>query len=236
MTDNDGDVYDPRKGWLRLEVYVEPENGIAMFMRNGHVSARKDDSPLTNEWISRLNDAKVTALHVLLVTEDKIGDLFHPCVYDDKNSPSAVIGSGCLCKKALTDPLTGLPVVREHYRTVSGNIETWTYRSITGRGLPPASKAVSIIIDRHQFWLRDDDGTLQFLPRTDNSGYGIGYAGGGPYTLCQMIEQLVESDGATAVPPLHRPKPNAALAAWARDKTIDHQGEYTLADLRALIH
>ncbi|WP_328741273.1 hypothetical protein OHA91_39690 (plasmid) [Streptomyces erythrochromogenes] len=235
MADNYGDVYDPRMGWLRLEVYVEPENGVAMFMSNGHVSVKKDESQRVNEWISRLNESKVTALHALLVEDSKIGDLFHPCVYDDKDSPSAIGGQGCLCKQAFTDPLTALPVVREHYRTVSGNIETWTYRSITSRGLPPSSKVTSIIVDPHEFWMRDDDGALHFLPRTDNSGYGIGYGGGGPYTLCQMIEQLVESGGTVATPPRHRPAPNDALAAWARDDTISHQGEYTLKDLRAFI-
>ncbi|MET8298183.1 hypothetical protein ABZW02_29650 [Streptomyces sp. NPDC005180] len=49
--------------------------------------------------------------------------------------------------------------------------------------------------------MRDDEsGDLHFLPRTDSSGYGIGYGGGGPYTLCQMIEQLVESDGSNSTP------------------------------------
>jgi hypothetical protein len=76
---------------------------------------------------------------------------------------------------------------------------------------------------------------LHFLPRTDSSGYGIGYGGGGPYALCQMIEQLVESDGANSVPVRWRDEPNGALVTWARDSEISHQGEYTIEELRSMI-
>ncbi|MEU2395030.1 hypothetical protein [Streptomyces sp. NPDC007369] len=229
-------VFDRSRGWMSLDIYYEPGLNVALLHHTGHVSVKQGDSRYADTWIDRLQDCKPIALHTFLVEDEKIPALFQPCVYDDKDSPSAVGGSGCLCRKSMTDPITGLPVVREHYRTVSGNIESWTYKTITSRGLPEGRTVRSLIVDKHEFWMRDDEaGELHFLPRTDSSGYGIGYGGGGPYTLCQMIEQLVESDGANSTPVRWRDKPNGALAAWARNDEISHQGEYTIKELRSLI-
>ncbi|MFF4803338.1 hypothetical protein ACFY1U_33845 [Streptomyces sp. NPDC001351] len=57
---------------------------------------------------------------------------------DDKDSPAAVGGSGCLCYRTFMDPEFGLPVIAHRYRTVGGNTDQWgptrrTPRSIRGR-------------------------------------------------------------------------------------------------------
>ncbi len=57
------------------------------------------------------------AMHCTLVEQRKIPALFHPCAEEDKDSPSAIRGSGCVCRRTFYDIEFVLPVVGAHSRT-----------------------------------------------------------------------------------------------------------------------
>ncbi|MDX5562725.1 hypothetical protein PYK79_03590 [Streptomyces sp. ID05-04B] len=61
-------------------------------------------TPHFQEWLSRLERCEPNAMHCTLVAPTKIPSLFHPCVTEDKNSPTAISGSGCTCRRAFYDP------------------------------------------------------------------------------------------------------------------------------------
>jgi hypothetical protein len=105
---------------------------------------------------------------------------------------------GCTCLQTLYDPEFRLPVVTDHYRTVSGNIETWTYHTYAPLDLRPHDRFSSLIIDYRNsgnadVWVRTIDGLLSLIPEQEGHGYGIGYGGGGPFALAQFIQQIVTS-------------------------------------------
>lgn len=236
MSDAHPSIYTPGKGWLGLDAYYEPSGNIATFRGpNGITSVKGDDSDSAREWVARLEKIEPNGLHALLVSNRDIPKLFHPCVYDDPESESAIGGDGCVCRQTYIDPLTALPVVAEHYRTVSGNIEHWTYYSLTTAGLPEDEEVESIVIDPHEFWMRLSSGDLHYLPRTSSAGYGVGYGGGGPHQLCHMIEQLIASKGTNSAPVFTHARPNRGLFAWVSDAKVNHIGTHTLDELAALM-
>ncbi|MFE2431908.1 hypothetical protein ACFXJ5_34940 [Streptomyces sp. NPDC059373] len=120
------------------------------------------------------------------MTADKIPSLFHACVKDDTYSPSAVGGSGCVCYRTFMDPEFALTVVAHHHRTVSGNVDRWTYNTYAPLDLRPNDEFARLIIDRAgPFWVRTANGLLSFLPEEQARGYNIGYGGGGPAELAR---------------------------------------------------
>lgn len=140
-----------------------------------------------------------------LVRNDEASRLWNTCVFDDPESPSALDRDGCLCMTTFYDPLTCLPVVKEHYRTVSGNIERWDYWTFSPLSLPEGQALERLIIDRDAgvMWLRNDRGELHFLPEERGEGYEVGYSGSGPGNLADMIEKFVASDGHDVTPNTH---------------------------------
>jgi hypothetical protein len=115
-------------------------------------------------------------------------------VYSDPESPSAIAGDGCVCWQTYRDPETWLPVAAHHYRTVSGNIEHWDYKTYAPLSVPEGECLEALIIDREArvFWVRTDRGALHLLPEKQGAGYEVGYGGGGPTELARMILKTLE--------------------------------------------
>jgi len=107
------------------------------------------------------------------VESQRIPSLFDPCVDEDPASPSAVGGTGCVCRRAWSDPEFGLPVVGEHFRTRGGATDRWTFRTYAPLDLRPDDVFASVIIDRTSglFWIRTAAGTLSLLPESVSRGY-----------------------------------------------------------------
>jgi len=120
-------VYEPDEGWAHFVLYTEPTRGAVASAFNATVAVERE-TPYSREWLGRLERCEPNTLHTTLVSSDKIPNLFHPCVYEDKDSPGAIAGSGCVCLQPWYDPEFGLPVVADHYRTVGGAIERWKYK------------------------------------------------------------------------------------------------------------
>ncbi|MFJ9461619.1 hypothetical protein ACIRST_41930 [Kitasatospora sp. NPDC101447] len=221
-------------GWQHFVLYTEPGMGAAMSGLNGTVSVERD-SRYTQEWLRRLVPCEPNPLHTLLVGNDTIPKLFHPCVYTDPESPSAVGGSGCVCYQTFYDPEYGLPVVADHYRTVSGNIETWTRTTYAPYALREEDSFASFIIDGGDlFWLRTRAGILSLLPES-RSGYGIGYGGGGPTQLASYIQQLLDTDGQNTTAQSGWGNADKQILDWARDPANKNlTQELTLQDLRRI--
>ncbi|WP_240677106.1 hypothetical protein [Actinacidiphila soli] len=229
-------TYEPHKGWAHFVLYTEPEHGIAAGGLNATASFERQ-TPYVREWLGRLQRCEPNALHATLVENRKIPDLFHPCVYDDKDSPSAVGGSGCVCYQTSYDPEFGLPVVEHHYRTVGGNIENWTYFTYAPLDLRPDDTFASLIIDqRHLFWVRTADGVLSLLPEENGRGYGVGYGGGGPAELAQYIQKLIDSNGQDTAAGASRYDDSAdpQIHAWVSSEAATGSQELTLDDLKRI--
>ncbi|MFG2825038.1 hypothetical protein ACGFX4_37130 [Kitasatospora sp. NPDC048365] len=235
MSDQQPDLqltYD--RGWQHIVVHTEPGLGAAMSGLHGTVPIERD-SRYTREWLSRLEPCDPNPLHTLLVGNETIPKLFHPCVYDDPQSPSAVAGSGCVCYRTFYDPEYGLPVIAHHYRTVTGNIENWKHTTYAPYALREKDIFGSLIIDGGDlFWIRTQTGTLSLLPES-RSGYGIGYGGGGPTQLASYIQQLLDTDGSNTTAQAGYGKPAKRILDWTRDpanKALTQ--ELTLSDLRRI--
>ncbi|MEV8324574.1 hypothetical protein [Kitasatospora sp. NPDC056731] len=229
-------TYDPNQGWSHFVLYSEPQYGIASSGLHGSVSFERPTRRV-KEWQDRLQKCEPNPLHTLLVESRKIPSLFHPCVYEDRNSPSAVAQDGCVCFQASYDPEFGLPVVADHHRTVSGNIDHWTYRTLAPTDLRPGDSFASFIIDEAtNFWIRTTAGVLVILPEARHGGYSVGYSGGGPNALASYLRKLIETDGEDAAPLEHRfdEKPDRKLVAWTSSKEAQRPQELTLDDLRRI--
>lgn len=229
-------TYAPNKGWSHFVLYTEPERGI---VTSGLHAAATFEQPTryVKEWLSRLRECEPNPLHTLLVENSKIPSLFHPCVYEDRESPSAIAEDGCVCHQTFMDLEFGLPVVAHHYRTVSGNIENWTYRTFAPAGLRAGESFASMIIDGGAYiWIRTSSGLLSIIPEGRASGYSVGYNGGGPTALASYIRQLIETDGRDTRPldRAYDEQPDRNLLAWTSSKAATATQELTLADLRRI--
>lgn len=237
MTDQHRDLNltDPTKGYLDFVVYTEQSLGIASTSLSGEVTVRKE-SPYAREWLDRLERCEPNALHCMLVEQTKIPSLFHPCVAEDKDSPSAVAGSGCVCRRPFYDPVFGLPVVGEHFKNVGdGGTDDWTYETFAPLALLPGDRVSRFIVDYGMFWVRTEKGPLSLIPQRQPFGYNIGYDGGGPRALAAYLSQIAATDGenTTAGSPYDQADPG--ILAWVESFTADRgTNELTLQDLRAL--
>lgn len=234
----DLNLTDPTKNFLHFVLYTEPSAGIASNSLNADISIEptQTQTPHFQEWLSRLQRCEPHALHCTLVEPAKIPALFHPCVEDDKDSPAAVAGSGCLCRRAFYDPEFGLPVVAEHFKNVGGDgLDQWTYQTYAPLDLRPDDTFSRFIVGRGLFWARTETGTLSILPQHHANGYNIGYSGGGPRALAQYLTQIADTDGHdTAAGTQHEP-PHPAILTWTQSEAADRGvNELTLRDLKAM--
>ncbi|WP_239118054.1 hypothetical protein [Paractinoplanes ferrugineus] len=191
-------------------------------------------SPYAEEWVQRLEPCAPDALHVALVGSKDAAALWHPCVYDDPQSPVAIAGDGCVCWQTFHDPVTWMPVAANHFRTVSGNHENWRYHTCSPLGFPDGERLASLIIDGGQIWIRNQDGTLHFLPEAYGAGYGTGYGGGGPTELARMIEKIVQQDGYDITPGTASGMPDRKILAWVSSPAAKHRQELSLDQLKRL--
>ncbi|MEV7122226.1 hypothetical protein [Kitasatospora griseola] len=240
-------TFDPtrsRSAHFLLEIV--PDSGFASSALNAEVSIEQG-SRYVREWFERLRRCEPNPLHTTLVGNDRISDLFHPCVDEAPDSPSAV-GTGCVCRRTFTDPEFGLPVIGVHFRTDSSggplpwkpqDIDQWTYRTYAPLGLRDEETCTSLIIDQRTglFWMRTSRGVLTLLPERSGRGYGVGYGGGGPGALAEYIQQLVDSDGKdTVVAGAGRSSVRVApgIEDFVQSEASRRTQELTLAQLRSL--
>ncbi len=235
---HDRDVYlthSPERGYWHFMLYIEPPA-----YTGGAINAGQQldtyASRYAAEWRDRLTPCTPDALHVTLVTPDEAPQLWHPCVYDDPDSPSAVAGDGCLCWRAFRDPITWLPVAVHHYRTVTGDREHWEHHTYAPLALPDGEQLTALIIDREadMVWARTDRGTLHILPEKQTAGYSTGYPGSGPAELARMIEKIVASDGYDVTPGTPNQQPAETVFGWASSHAAAHTQELTLQQLMLL--
>jgi hypothetical protein len=237
-THPDLNLTNPSAGYTHFILYTELDKN-AVTALNATVSF-EEQTPLVREWFGRLQRSEPNALHAMLVGHRDIPKLFYPCVYEDKDSPAAVAGDGCTCYQTYYDPEFRLPVVADHYRTVTGNIETWTYRTIAPLDLRPGDHFGLLIIDRRgagnaDFWIRTTGGVLALIPEQEGRGYAIGYGGGGPLELARYIQQLIASDGRDTAAIGGDADVDDRVSSWACSETNTQSHELTLADLRSIL-
>jgi hypothetical protein len=228
-------TYDDNRGYWHFVLYIEPPVAAGAEINAG---CRFDasSSRYATTWLQRLTDCEPDALHVALIGGREARALWDPCVYDDPESPSAVAGDGCVCWKSSRDPITWLPVVAHHHRTVSGNIETWTHHTFAPLELPETLQISSLIIDHEADtqWVRLEDGTLQLLPEVGGRGYSAGYSGSGPSDLGAMIEQIVERDGYGITASGLKDLPDEKVFNWVSSSAAAHTQELSLEQLKTL--
>nr|WP_200931261.1 MULTISPECIES: hypothetical protein [unclassified Frankia] len=171
-----------------------------------------------------------------LVNSDEAPTLWHPCVYEDPESPSAVAGDGCVCWQTFRDPITWLPVAAHHFRTVSGNHEYWQHYTYAPLSIPDGERLGTLVIDRESdmFWVRTYSGALHIIPERQGAGYGSGYGGGGPVELARFIERVVKSDGYDVAAGTTYESPDTKVLGWVSSAAADHTQELTLDQLKLL--
>ncbi|MFF4449973.1 hypothetical protein [Streptomyces sp. NPDC001502] len=226
---------DPTNGYLNFVLITEARLGIASASQNGEVSI-EPRTPHAEEWVSRLVRCEPNAMHCMLVEPEKIPALFHPCVEEDKNSPSAVRDPGCACRRTLYDPAFGLPVVGEHFeRPGEDGVDQWTYRTYAPLDLRPDDTFSRFIVSRGLFWARTAKGLLSILPQRRALGYGIGYRGGGPHALAAYLSQVAETDGRNTAAGALYEKAHPAILSWTQSGPAHRAtNELTLHDLKAM--
>ena len=228
-------VWDPSVGYWHFVLYIEPGIGPGSGLNAGKI-IESSNSRYAAEWINRLRPCEPDALHVALVGKTDAPNLWHACVYDDRDSPAAIARDGCVCWQTFHDPVTWLPVAAHHYRTVSGNHENWRHYTYAPLALPGKERFDQLIIDgeAHTIWVRTDQGNLHFLPEARGAGYSVGYGGGGPIELARMIEKIAGSDGYEVVAGTPRGMPNEKVVAWVSSKEADRTQELGLDQLKRL--
>ncbi|MFG2845975.1 hypothetical protein ACGF12_22815 [Kitasatospora sp. NPDC048296] len=239
-------TYDPTKPFGHFVLYTEPDLGVVTAHVQGTVVI-EHRSAYVQEWLDRLQRCEPNPLHTTLVANQEIPKLFHACVDEDADSPSAIAGTGCVCRRTFTDPAFGLPVIGEHFRTCTDDgrsralpwktqdIDQWTYRTYTPVGLRDGESLASLIIDRDTFWMRTDRGTLALLPQRRAHGFGLAGTGGRG-ALAEFIQQLADSNGRDTF--IGRPRSTTRPAPRIEDylQQLDgrHPHTLTLADLKNL--
>ena len=236
-------VYTPG-GYQNFVLYSEPHrvgpgiafNGGKILSVDKTVDGRTatNTSPYVREWVQRLEPCDPNALHVALVGSKDAASLWHPCVYDDPQSPVTISGNGCVCWQTFHDPVTWMPVAAHHYRTVSGNHENWRYHTCSPLGFPPGERLSTLIIDGSVIWMRNQEGILHFLPEAEGAGYATGYNGGGPTELARMIEKIVQQDGYDITPGTPSGMPDRKVLAWVSSPAAKTRQELSLNQLKLL--
>jgi hypothetical protein len=226
---------DPTKDYLHFVLYTEPRLSIVGSSLNAEVSI-EPQTTLAREWLDRLVPCEPNALHCALVESHRIPELFHPCVKEDRDSPSAVGGSGCVCRQTFYEPEFGLPVVGEHFKHVGdGGVDHWTYQTFAPLALRPDDTFSRFITQGGLFWVRTEKGLLSILPQREGRGYGIGYGGGGPYSLASYLSQVARTDGQDTAAGAPYGEASATILAWTQSSAAKRgTNELTLHDLKAM--
>ncbi|MER8225402.1 hypothetical protein ABTZ58_33585 [Streptomyces sp. NPDC094143] len=231
----DLNLTDPTKGYLNFVLYTEARLGIASTSLNAEldIQASQAETPLFQEWMSRLERCEPNAMHCTLVEPAKIPALFHPCVTEDKDSPSAVRGSGCVCRRTFYDPEFGLPVVGEHFKHVGeGGTDQWSYKTYAPLDLRPDDTFARFIVSRGLFWARTEKGVLSILPQKRSHPYNIGYGGGGPHALAAYLTQVAATDGQNTAAGTDHTEAHPDFVAWTQSSAADRgTNTLTLSDL-----
>ncbi|GAB1639638.1 hypothetical protein [Krasilnikovia sp. MM14-A1259] len=228
-------TYSPARGYWNFVLYVEPSGPPVSAINAGRLFWLST-SRYATEWRDRLIACTPNALHVMLAGQSNAPELWHPCVYDDPQSPAA-IGDGCDCWKTFYDPVTGLPVAANHELPLGRAQERWQYHTYAPLSLPENERLTVLVIDRETglFWVRTDHETLQILPERQSNGYEVGYRGGGPTELARMIEKIVRSDGQDVSAGTPRPgMPDKKVLNWVSSAAADRTQEFTLDQLKLL--
>ncbi|MGW1902246.1 hypothetical protein ACWCQB_33790 [Streptomyces hirsutus] len=194
------------------------------------------ESPHVEEWLGRLVRCEPNALHCTLVEPQKIPALFHSCVEEDKDSPSAISGSGCVCRRTFYDPEFGPSVVGRHFKHVgTGGTDKWTYQTYAPLDLRPDDTFHRFIVSRGLFWARTEKSLLSILPQKNALGYNIGYNGGGPHALAAYLTQVADSDGQNTAAGTPHEAAHPALVAWTQSSAADRgTNELTVQDIKAM--
>ncbi|MEY9839469.1 hypothetical protein [Streptacidiphilus sp. EB103A] len=237
----DLNLTDPTKSYLEFVLNTDPRLGIASAALNADVSieAVQVRTAATQEWLGRLVRCEPNAMHCTLVESTEIPTLFHPCVEEDKDSPAAVNGSGCVCRRSFYDLEFGLPVVGQHFKHQGqGGTDRWSYQTYAPLALRPKDTFSSFLVGRGLFWARTSEGLLAILPQRRAVGYNVGYSGGsGPEALAAYLTQVADTDGkdTTVGTPYHRAHP--AILEWTESEAADRgTNELTLRDLKAMMN
>jgi hypothetical protein len=232
--------HDRRRGYWNFILYLK--NGVVTAGFNGSQMIEKPVSPhermssYATEWLNSLVRCEPDALHVAITGPKNAARLWHPCYFDDPESPAA-LEDGCLCWQSLRDPATQMPVAAEHFRTVTGNIEHWHYYTFAPLELPDDERLASVIVDREArvFWIRTTSGALYLFPEERGRGYEIGYGGGGPGELARFITKIVRSDGYDlSAGTTNEEHYNELVDDWACSSASNYTQELTLEQLRSL--
>lgn len=228
-------AYNQRRGYWHFVLYLEPGISAGSAL-NGPQIIEPSSSRYAAEWLNNLEPCEPDALHVSLVGMNDAPRLWYPCVYEDPESPSAVAGEGCLCWQTFRDPVTQLPVAAEHYRTVSGNIETWRRYTYAPLELPEREQLERLIVDREagMFWIRSTRGILYIMPEERGAGYEVGYGGGGPGEFARFIVKVVRSGGLDISAGTGDEDRNSLVDSWACSKSADKTRELSLGQLKHL--
>ncbi|MFD9817336.1 hypothetical protein [Streptomyces sp. NPDC059080] len=233
---HDLNLTDPTKGYLQFVLYTEPRLGIVSGSLNAEVSIDEERTPCAREWLGRLQRCEPTALHCTLVQQQSIPSLFYPCVDEDPKSPSAISGSGCVCRRTFYDPEFGLPVVGSHHRHAGeSGANWWTYETYAPLALRPEDTFSRFTAEKGLFWARTDKGMLSVLPQQHGLGYNMGYSGGGPHALAAYLSQIAATDGKNTAAGAKYEQAHPAILAWTQSSFGDRgTNELTLQDLKAM--
>ncbi|SCF67286.1 hypothetical protein [Streptomyces sp. Ncost-T10-10d] len=235
----DLNLTDPEKGYLHFVLYTEARRGYASSSLNAvlEIEASQTVTPHFQEWRSRLEPCEPNAMHCTLVVPTEIPSLFPPCVAEDKDSPSAIAGSGCTCRQTFYDPEFGLPVVAEHFKHAgTSGTDQWSYTTYAPLALRPDDIFSSLITGRGLFWARTDKGLLSILPQKHAVGYNIGYNGGGPHALAAYLTQIARNDGGTTPAGTPYEQAHPALVVWTQSGAAERgTNELTLRDLQDML-
>ena len=235
----DGDLnvaYSPGNGPWHFVLSVE-SHGSSVGAFNAPLVIEGATSAYVEEWLDRLVGCEPDALHVARVEKSDAPKLWYPCVRDDPESPSAIGGDGCVCRRTFRDPVTLLPVVAHHFRTVGGDVEEWRYLTYAPLALPEGERLSALVVDREAtlFWVRTARGTLHLLPEdVQGSGYGVGHRGGGATDLARIVEKIVRSNGLDVSAGPTRAPLNEKVYAWVSSRDADRTREIPLARLERL--
>lgn len=229
-------TYNPDRGYMHFVLYFETGDHGPGSAINSTRSFEVTDSCYVTEWVDRLRSCKANALHVSLVSDDEAPNLWDQCVYTDPKSPAAIVEDGCVCWQTFYDPLTLLPIAKHHFRTVTGNIETWTYWTFAPLALPEGERLEKLVIDREaqMLWVRTANGVLHILPEKIGRGYSVGYSGGGPSELARLIEKISATDGYDLSPGTNGITASSRVLTWATSEAANATQEISLSQLQRL--
>ncbi|WP_435598383.1 hypothetical protein [Streptomyces anulatus] len=235
----DLNLTDPEKGYLHFVLYTEARRGHASSSLNARVEidASQAVTPRFQEWHGRLEPCEPNAMHCSLVVPAQIPSLFHPCVAEDKDSPSAIAGSGCTCRQTFYDPDFGLPVIAEHFKHAgTGGTDRWSYTTYAPLELRPDDTFSSFITGRGLFWARTAKGLLSILPQQHGLGYNLGYSGGGPHALAAYLTQLARNEGGPTPAGTRYEDAHPAIVAWTQSTAAERgTNELSLSDLQSMM-